>query len=207
MEVVHVSTKHWFLPEDVDLLGMLREQTAITVEGMHALAAWAGGDGAAADTVRACEHRADDAKRALWRALRNAFSPPIDGEDLFTLSADLDEVLNGAKDLVREMEVMGMAPNAPMHEMATLLADAVVHLGEAFVSLRADGDATDCADAAIKAQRRVERTYRSAMSALLDVSEVREVIGRREAYRRMSRLGDHVHRVAERVWYAVVKEA
>src|SRR3954470_24701527 len=70
-----------------------------------------------------------------------------------------------------------------------------------------DGDATDCADAAIKAQRRVERNYRSAMSALLDVSELREVIGRQEAYRRMSRLGDRVHRVAQRVWYAVVKEA
>ena len=202
-----MSTKHWFLPHDVDLLGMLREQTAITVEGMHALATWAGGESKAADTVRACEHRADDAKRALWRALRDAFSPPIDAEDLFTLSADLDEVLNGAKDLVREMEVIGMVPDGPMHEMATLLAEATVHLGDAFAALRTDGDATDCADAAIKAQRRVERTYRSAMSALLDVSELREVIGRREAYRRMSRLGDRVHRVAERVWYAVVKEA
>jgi len=207
MEVVDMSTRHWFLPENVDLRGMLREQTVITVEGMRALVAWTSGDSDAASKVRACEHRADDTKRALWRALRNAFSPPIDAEDLFTLSADLDEVLNGAKDLVREMEVMGLAPDASMHQMATLLADAVEHLADAFAGLGGKSDATDCADAAIKDQRKVEHTYRLAMSALLDVSEFRELIARREAYRRMSRLGDQVHRVAERVWYAVVKEA
>jgi hypothetical protein len=44
------------------------------------------------------------------------------------------------------------------------------------------------------------------MSALLDVDDVREVIARRELYRRLSRMGDLTHAVAERVWYAVVKE-
>ena len=34
----------WFLPETPDVLGMLREQTAITIEGMEALVAWADGD-------------------------------------------------------------------------------------------------------------------------------------------------------------------
>ena len=63
------------------------------------------------------------------------------------------------------------------------------------------------ADAAIKSQRRVEHAYRPAMSALLQVADLREVIGRREVYRRLSRIGDLVHTVAERVWYAVVKEA
>jgi uncharacterized protein Yka (UPF0111/DUF47 family) len=179
---------------------------------MQALIAWASGDGAAAQTVRDCEHRADDAKRVLWRALRDAFSPPIDAEDLFILSADLDEVLNGAKDLVREMEVMGMAPDAPMLEIAELLATAVRELRDAFAGLgHHSGDEHDDptvhADAAIKSQRRVERTYRAAMSDLLAVDELREVIGRREAYRRLARLGDQIHRVAERVWYAQVKEA
>ena len=32
-----MSAKHWFLPESPDLLGMLRQQAAITVEGMDAL--------------------------------------------------------------------------------------------------------------------------------------------------------------------------
>jgi uncharacterized protein Yka (UPF0111/DUF47 family) len=202
-----VTTRRWFLPENPDLLTMLRNQAAITVEAMDALVAWSNGDAAAASTVRDCEHRADDTKRELWRTVRDAFSPPLDAEDLYTLSANLDEVLNAAKDLVREMEVMNMEPDAPTQAMVTLLADAVSHLADAFRCLRTEEDATQHADAAIKSQRRVEHAYRPAMSALLKVPDLRDVIGRREVYRRLSRIGELVHTVAERVWYSVVKEA
>jgi uncharacterized protein Yka (UPF0111/DUF47 family) len=202
-----MSVRRWFLPDSPDLVGMLGQQAAITVEAMDALIAWSGGDPAAAVAVRECEHRADETKRQLWRALREAFSPPLDAEDLYTLSADLDEVLNASKDLTREMELMDMAPDAPTHEMVILLAEAVGHLATAFGRLTGDGDATAFADAAIKGQRRVEHAYRAAMSALLQVDDLREVMGRREAYRRLSRIADLVHVVAERVWYAVVKEA
>jgi uncharacterized protein Yka (UPF0111/DUF47 family) len=207
VEVAHVTTRRWFLPENPDLLTMLRNQAAITVEAMDALVAWSNGETAAADRVRDCEHRADTTKRELWQAVRDSFSPPIDAEDVYTLSADLDEVLNAAKNLVREMEVMNLEPDAPTHEMVTLLADAVGHLADAFRCLRTEEDATQCADAAIKCQRRVEHAYRPAMSALLEVPDLREVIGRREVYRRLSRIGELVHTVAERVWYSVVKEA
>ena len=202
-----MTTKHWFLPENPDLLGMLRNQATITVQAMDALVAWSSGDAGAAEMVRHLEHRADDVKREIWQAVRDAFSPPLDAEDLYTLSADLDEVLNAAKNLVREMEVMAIAPDAPTHEMVTLLADAVHHLVDAFGCLGTNDDATQRADAAIKSQRRVEHAYRAAMSALLDVPDLREVIGRREVYRRLSRIGDLVHAVAERIWYSVVKEA
>jgi len=202
-----MTTKRWFLPDNPDLLGMLRRQAAVTVEAMDALVAWSGGDVAASVTVRDCEHRADDIKRELWQTVRDAFSPPLDAEDIYTLSAELDEVLNAAKDLVREMEVMDMQPDAPTHEMAMLLADAVGHLADAFGTLGTDGDATQFADAAIKSQRRLEHAYRPAMSALMEVDDLREVMSRREMYRRLSRIGDLVHIVAERVWYAVVKEA
>jgi len=89
----------------------------------------------------------------------------------------------------------------------SFLADAVGHLAEAFRCLGSADDATQAADSAIKSQRRVEHAYRSAMSALLEVADLREVVARREIYRRLSRIGDLVHSVAERVWYAVVKEA
>ena len=94
MEADRVSVKHWLLPRNPDLLGMLRDQTAVTADATAALVAWAAETRPAAEQVRDCEHRADRTKRALWRELRQAFSPPLDAEDLFTLSADLDEVLN-----------------------------------------------------------------------------------------------------------------
>jgi uncharacterized protein Yka (UPF0111/DUF47 family) len=205
--VVDVSTKRWFLPENPDLIGQLQDQVAITVEGMQALVRWAGGDAAAGAEVRECEHRADDKKRELWRALRDAFSPPMDAEDLYSLSADLDEVLNAAKDLVREAEIVHVTPDEPTHEMAQFLADAVGHLADACASLTSrDGDPTAAADLAIKCQRKVEKTYRAAMSALMDIDDLRVVMVHRELYHRVSRIADLTHVVAERVWYAVVKE-
>ena len=39
-----MTRKRWLLPETPDVLGMLREQVAVTIDGVDAFAAWAGGD-------------------------------------------------------------------------------------------------------------------------------------------------------------------
>jgi glutamine synthetase adenylyltransferase len=57
-----------------------------------------------------------------------------------------------------------------------------------------------------EAQRRLERVYRQAASALLEVQDLREVMGRRELYRRVSRISEILIEAADRVWYATVKE-
>jgi uncharacterized protein len=203
-----VTVRRWFLPEMPDVLGTLRQQGVITIEGMEAFLAWAQGDSRRAEVVRDCEHRADMQKRALRLMLTSAFSLPLDAEDLFTLSDELDRVLNGAKDAVRESEVMALEPDAAVAEMAAFLLDGTRNLGDAFAALGSDSArATDAADAAVKSQRRLERVYRRAMGALLENEDLREVMGRRELYRRLSRVGDGIIDVAERVWYAVVKEA
>jgi uncharacterized protein Yka (UPF0111/DUF47 family) len=211
MEVVGVK-RSWLLPESPDVLGMLRRQAAVTVEGMEALVAWATGEPAAAQRVRDCEHRADDIKRELRRALTVAFMTPIDAEDIYVMSERLDAVLNGAKDAVREADVMAVPPDEAVAAMAALLTDGVGHLAEAFERLdpgrrkKGDASATDAADAAVKTQRQLERIYRQAASALLEVEDLREVMGRREVYRRVSRISETLIQVADRVWYATVKE-
>ena len=136
----------WFLPATPDVLGLLCRQAAVTYEGMQALVGWAGGEPGAAERVREFEHRADDTKRELRQALTVAFTTPMDAEDLYVMSERLDAVLNGAKDTVRESEVMGIPPDEAAAAMATLLADGVRHLMEAFQRLDSDsrrrGDAS-----------------------------------------------------------------
>jgi uncharacterized protein Yka (UPF0111/DUF47 family) len=90
------ARRRWFLPEVPDVLGMLGHQAELTVAGVGALERWSSGDPAAADDVRRLEHEGDDAKRALRIALREAFTTPIDAEDLYALSERLDALLNGA---------------------------------------------------------------------------------------------------------------
>jgi uncharacterized protein Yka (UPF0111/DUF47 family) len=204
--------RSWFLPETPDVLGMLQRQAEVTCEGMQALVAWANGEPGAAKQVQEVEHRADDTKRELRRALTIAFTTPIDAEDLYVMSERLDAVLNGAKDVVREAEVMAMAPDHAVAAMAALLAEGVGDLAVAFRRLRpgrhrkGEAGATDAADAVVQSQRQLERVYRQAASSLLKVEDLREVMGKRELYRRFSRISETLIEAADRVWYATVKE-
>jgi uncharacterized protein Yka (UPF0111/DUF47 family) len=206
--MAHLRPRSWFLPETPDVLGLLRRQVAVTIEGMEAFVAWAGGEEAAAESLRDAEHRAEAAKRELLNALRVAFVTPLDPEDVFALSRGVDWILDYARDLVGESEAMQTTPDQGVEEMAVLLAEAVGHLDRAIASLGSDGDlATAAADAAIMAERRLERAYYRGMASLLETKEMRERISRRELYRRCSRIGEMVIDVAERVVYAVVKQS
>ena len=200
--------RRWFLPETPDVLGLLERQAAVTQEGMDAFARWAAGDAAAGDEVHSHEHVADDRKRELAATVRAAFTTPLDPEDIFELSRGLDEVLNRAKDTVREAKALGVGPDAAMAEMAVHLADGISQLRSAFSLLGGkNGDAVKAADAATKSQRRLERVYSKAMPELLRGEDLREVIGRQELYRRFTAMSDQVLLVADRVDYATVKEA
>ena len=199
---------HWFLPENGDVMGMLAAQVEVTTRGMDAFAGWGRGDTLLGDTVRAAEHEADDRKRDLLVLVRESFTTPLDPEDLFELSRGLDEVMNGAKNTVRESEALAMAPNNAMGEMCDLLADGVRHLGSAFGALGRDADlATAQAGDAVKTQRNLERTYRRAMVKLAGKEDMREIVGRQELYRRLARMSENILEVADRVTYAVVKES
>ena len=197
----------WFLPQMPDVLGLLSAQGRLTVEGAEAFDRWAAGAEQEATRVRALEHAADGARRAVVAALRSAFTTPVEPEDLYELSERLDAVMNQMKDLVREAEVLSMAPDPAMAEMSHLVAAGVRDLVAAFPGLAASPDAaTAAADRAIRRHRGIERVYRRAMSELVLAPEIGEVTAKRELYRRYARIGDAVEHVANRVWYAVVKQ-
>lgn len=199
----------WFLPETPDVIGMLQKQAAATARGMDAFADWAAGDVARAEDVRRAEHECDGCRRSLVDAVSEAFTTPLQPEDLFQLSRDLDKVINGAKNTVRESEAMDFPPDQATAEMAVLLAEGVHHLQAAFdaLGLKAGQSATAAADAAVKSQRNLERTYRQAAGDLLDVTDISVVTARREFYRRISAISDDIVSVADRIWYSQVKES
>ncbi len=196
----------WFLPSSGNVLELLDEQLAVTTDGMDAFTSWSSGDVAQGQRVRDLEHLADTARRRVQTALREAFTTPIDPEDIYVLSERVDRVLNGAKNAVREAEVMQITPNAPLAAMASELGAGTRVLRRAIAQIATKpAEATRIADEAIHHDRRLEHLYRSAMSDLLKEDDLTQVIAFRELYRRYARIGNHVVEVAERVWYAAVK--
>jgi uncharacterized protein len=204
-----MSRRRWFLPETPDVLGLLREQVSITRKGLEAVIAWAQGDAAAAEAIHDVERQGDAAKRALFAALRSAFVTPLEPEDVFALSRGIDWILDYARDLVTEAEVMQCPPDDAIADMARLLADAVSAIDRGLLALGTadEASATEAADAAIAAERALERRYYEGMGTLLDLHGRSERIARRELYRRCARIGEVVIDVAERVIYAVVKQS
>ena len=197
---------HWFLPETPDVLGQLRRQVAITIEGIDAFGAWAAGDEGAADLVAEAERRADTAKRDLLNELRAAFVTPVDPEDLFAISRGTDWILNHARDVIRESAVLDCPPDDGLATMAATLREAVRQLGMAIDRLGTHDDPVSAADAAIARDHELEQAYFEGMAALLDLDDRAARIARRELYRRCAEIGETVVDVAERVVYTVVKQ-
>jgi uncharacterized protein len=206
--VVDVTKRRWFLPDTPNLVGALRAQLAIVLEGLDAFSSWAAGDEAAGAKLIDSEYRADAAKRELLGELRAAFITPLGPEDLFWLSRGIDRILGVTRDLVRESTAMAIAPDAKLSEMARVLREAAGHIDDAIGLLESDGDAaTAAADSAIGAERGMERIYYEGMAALLAVEDRQQRIALRELYRRCARIGEIVVEVAERIVYAVVKQS
>ena len=203
-----MSRRHWFLPEEPDVVGLLRDQLRVTLEAIRSFEAWAVGDAAAAGAVRDAEHRGDTAKRELFNALRTAFVTPMEPEDVFALSRGIDRILDYTHGLISESDAMASPPDARIAEMGALVGEALGHIDEAIGSLVArPADATAAADAAIASERRLEQAYYRGMAGLLDLEDRSERIARRELYRQCARIGDVVVDVAERVIYAIVKQS
>jgi uncharacterized protein Yka (UPF0111/DUF47 family) len=178
----------------------------VTIEGVDAFAAWSRGDAAAALTLREAAPRGEAAKRQLLQAVRDAFITPLEPEDVFALSSGIDWILDLSVDVISESEVMAAGPDSGIAEMAGWLADAMRRIDVAVELLGSDrAKASGAADAAIAAERELEQAYYRGMGALLEVTDVRERISRRELYRRCGRIGEVVINVAERIIYAVMK--
>lgn len=199
----------WFLPEEPDVVALLRAQLAITIDGLDAYVEWASGDEMAAQRLTDAEARGDVAKRELLNELRAAFVVPFEPEDVFALSRAIDWILDLSCDLVAEAEVMECDPDPGIAEMARILAGGVRRLDEAVASLGEDDDdaTTERAEAAIQSEHDLEAVYYRGMAALLDVEDRGRRIALRELYRRSSEIARVVVDVAERLMYAVIKQS
>ena len=199
--------RRWFLPNSPDLLGLLGRQGEATVRGMDSLVAWSTGDRSQVEKIRAANQEGRQAGKEVLAAVKNAFVTPIGPEDIYEISERLDAVLNGAKNLVREAELLRADPDGPMGEMAALLSLGVKDLVRAFPELGTSPDrATEAADT-----RGEPPTITRAGLPRGDVGTPRgrrpaRGVGEARLYRRYVRIGDRIDGVAHRVWYAVIKQ-
>jgi uncharacterized protein len=164
------------------------------------------GDPNVGQLIRQDEHEADRVKIRNLHTLNEAFSTPIDREDLYRAIIDLDEIVNYCKTTVSEMEVLGLAPDKHCLEMAMHIKLGSDALAQGYARLAKEPAAAAAdADAARKAERRVEKNYRRAIAELFVGDDYIHMFKRREIYRHLSNAADRMANCANTLHDIVVK--
>ncbi|HTI33428.1 MAG TPA: DUF47 family protein [Miltoncostaea sp.] len=203
-------------PRVPDFHGLLAAQCAVVVEALDELVAFASGGAAQhGERVRALEKEGDRREALTLDTLARAFATPIDRGAIYIAATAIDDVLNYAKTTVREIEVLGVPPDRWMAQMAAELRVGGEALRQGFVLLRDDPEAAHAQALAVhKSERTAEKTYRAAVADVLAPAHVREALGpggarveeafealmlalrRREVYRHLSNMADHLDTAA-----------
>lgn len=198
-------------PKQDRFIRLLLEQAQFTVQGMQALEKYMrerSPEGAA--LIARLEKEADEIRRILIDELNRTFVTPLDREDIFTLSRDIDDVLDYANTTVEEMELLQIQPDVFLQRMASLLSEAAQEILLGVQRLMDHPNvASDHAVRAKALENRVERVYREAIAALFahpqDIEHVVNMLKLREIYRHLSNAADRGDEAANVLSDIVVK--
>ncbi len=192
-----MSLKNIFKHKRNRFVELLIEQATLTERGLEELSNYLQqANDKNARKVNKTEKEADEVRRVLIEELMKTFVTPYDREDIFSLSREIDDVLDYANTTVEEMEILEVEPTSYMQQMAKLLYNAsneirlaVERLEDKHLSV-----SNDHTQRAKSMENRVESLYREALSKLFrETKNVKHVINMlkvREIYRHLSNAAD-----------------
>jgi predicted phosphate transport protein (TIGR00153 family) len=187
----------WFKRKPDKFMQMLLDQTNMTVKGLELLKLYLEKPDRKLDReLENLEKEADEQRQILIAELFKSFITPIDREDIYNLSREMNEVLDYARTTVEEMLILDVQSSSYMARMASLLYDASCELK---LSLERVMDnhltvANDHAQRAKSLENQVETVYREALANLFkgkkNIDHIMSVLKEREIYRHLSNAAD-----------------
>lgn len=194
-------------PKVPDFFHMLTEQTIMVAKTVNLLVEFMEhGDLKVAEALKLDVHEADLIKMRNLHDLNDAFSTPIDREDIYRAITALDDIVMYCKTTVHEMDVLGVTPDDFMRSISQSIKEGVDALAEGFAKLGTKpADAAQNADAARKAERHAEKNYRVALSTLFEGTDYVNMFKRREIYRHLTNAAHHMAQCANTLHDIVVK--
>jgi predicted phosphate transport protein (TIGR00153 family) len=192
-----MDLKTLFTRKPDKFVALLIQQTDLMVAELGALTVYMEKRSSkVAKQIAQTENEADEVRRILIAELMKTFVTPYDREDIFTLSREIDDVLDYAYTTVDEMEILDVEPTAYMQQMAKLLHDASIEIKLAVERLQEEHYtvSNDHTQRAKALENKVESVYREALSHLFkETTNVKHVVNMlkvREIYRHLSNAAD-----------------
>jgi len=127
------------IPRERRFFELFDQQAATIVEAAGVLVAALGEPATLAvrhEELKDLEHRGDDVTHELVRTLNKTFVTPLDREDIYTLAAGLDDVIDYIEEIGDTVALYGISViPRPAIRMAELVHEAAVALEQAITSL------------------------------------------------------------------------
>ncbi len=184
---------------------LLLDQAEKVHQGCEALTKFLQGQGDG-EEVNRMEREADDIRRVLIDELNKTFITPMDREDIFALSRVIDDVVDHAKNTVKEMQVFQVESNEQLCEMAELLQKGAEQLVASMRHLKKNPNvAVEYALRAKRIENRMNDTYLTALRELFSGDDLKLMFSLREIYRHFNRSADRVDDAANIISNIVVK--
>jgi uncharacterized protein len=189
----------------VDFFDLLLSQAEKTLEGCEGLLAFLQGQGESAEILK-LEQEADDIRRILIDELNRTLITPIDREDIFALSRAIDDVIDHARNTVKEMEIFQVSSNDYLCEMADLLRKGAEQIVAAMRHLKNNPNvAVEYAVRAKRVENKMNDVFLVALKELFSGDDVKKMFCYREIYRHFNRSADRVDEAANVISNIVVK--
>jgi uncharacterized protein len=190
---------------EADFFDLLLNHAEKVLSGCQALTKFLESKGEGAEVGR-FEQEADDIRRVLIDELNQTFITPMDREDIFALSRAIDDVVDHAKNTVKEMEIFGVDSNNHLREMAGLLESGAEELASALRHLKKNPNvAVTYVLRAKRIENRMNDSYLAALKELFSGEDIRVMLSLREIYRHFNRSADRVDEAANIISNIIVK--
>lgn len=195
------------IPRAPDFFSLINEQAEGVLRAVNLLVQFMeSATPGAGQQIMEQEHKSDDLKVRNLQILSDAFSTPIDREDIYRAIIGLDEIVNYCKTTVKEVDVLSVQPGKSELDMAMRLQEGTAALRDGYRKLPADpAGAALCCTTARKAERAVERAYRQALAELFQGTDYINMFKRREIYRHLSNTADRIAACADMLHDITVK--
>jgi len=122
------------------------------------------------DRLCQLEHEADEYRRFIIDDLNQTFITPIDRKDIYALSRSIDDIMDLAKIIVEEIEVLEVMPNQYMQMISTTLVHATSKLNDSINHLKDRPNLSR--EAAIRSNLLLNNLQHLYFEAIKDLSEL-----------------------------------
>jgi uncharacterized protein Yka (UPF0111/DUF47 family) len=180
-----------FFPREYDFESMLADQSEMTVSGVQSFVKWLETQPQSSpDELERIETEVDRMRHDLEEKLIQSFSTPFDRQDIFSISRQMDYILNFSNETVKEMYAFGVQCDQPILDMAKYLLCGTQCISRGIKNLTSDKNAVEEEIRhARNAYHMIEKVYISGMTELLKTNDAMRALRTREIYHHLRDAG------------------